>query len=124
MTKEQSLKNLAVLINFLRLREKEFVFIEFISETKFQAHFLGESFDPFNPELGLEMSSCGRPYAQIYWDKNEHEILYYIDDYSDYWYDLSVNALQSCMLSELPREQVDGERVVNEVLLVLKPKEC
>lgn len=63
----QSQENLSRLINFLRLREKDF--------------------DLFNAELFFEMNALGMPYAQIHWDNEEHEILYYIDDFSSYWYD-------------------------------------
>lgn len=119
----QSQKNLSRLINFLRLREKNFVFFEFTSLTEFTPHFLGKDFDPLNPELCLEMNMLGMPYAHIYWDDKERAILFYVDDFSMYWYDLTSDKLTSSSLIELPRERTDGELVINEVLLVLKPKQ-
>lgn len=123
MHSAQSQENLSRLINFLRLREKDFVFFEFTSLTEFTPHFLGKDFDPFDAELFFEMNELGMPFAQIHWDENEHEILYYIDDFSSYWYDLTADKMVSCSLIELPRERTNGELVINEVLLVLKPKQ-
>ena len=108
MTKAQSLKN------FIRLLDKEFIFFEFGSETEFTVQFLGPQFDPFNPELAIEMDKCKLPYACLFYDVYENEMLHYSDENGCYYYNLSSDKLQEYSGWDIHRmiNQTPAERLI------------
>ena len=123
MTNEQSFKNLRVLMNFVRLCEKDYVFFEFSSETKFTVQLMGPRFDPYNPTLMLEMQSLNLPYAHLFWDDKEHEILYYGDSQNTFWVNISKEEILEMGPVGLYREREDWERLINQTLRLWKLKD-